>query len=83
LRNQRLWDIIKAVLRLLCVALSVIIVGEIIALGVGSPGLFDAGWVVYPLVSLRPGFHHFAPYGRLQKIPILDSRPSYRANRCV
>jgi hypothetical protein len=51
--NQRKWDIIKVVMRALCVLLSIINIGELIAIETGLNALHYWTGVAYPVVSLR------------------------------
>lgn len=56
--NQRKWNVIKVVLRSICLTLSLIDVAELIAIQTASNALDYWPAVAYPVVSFTPRLHH-------------------------
>ncbi|KAI1157886.1 hypothetical protein F5B18DRAFT_129523 [Nemania serpens] len=49
--NQRKWNVIKVMMRTLCLTLSIIDVAELIAIQTSSNGLDYPAWVAYPVLA--------------------------------
>lgn len=63
--NQRKWNVAKVVLRCISLFLSIVDVGELIAIETGRNGLDYWPSVAYPVVSSSPKlrlFLHYDPY---------------------